>query len=139
MKYHTNTVGGDPEGFKKGLGHALTLALKDQSKQLLIKVGSLQNTKGIMSDVLGDKFVNSLIKTKEQTISIQGTNVTIYLEGDKTHGSNFSGGTVFTPWVASHSLASALNDHRTTALVYVPWMQKELNDYIKSNPNSVLI
>ena len=130
MKYHIIAHGDDTPAFTRALGHALHLTLQSQSKQMLIKIGQLSNATGIMSDVLGETAVKKLIKDKQITINLDQDTITIYLEGNRTRRSNFSGGTVFAPWETPDSLESVLTDHRTHDSVYVPWLSDELTAYL---------
>ncbi|WP_151173444.1 hypothetical protein [Pseudoalteromonas ruthenica] len=139
MKYHVNSVGGNIEGFKIGLAKALQLTIESDSKELLIKVGQLANATGMMSDVLGDEFVKSLIKNKQKTLNIQNQMISIHLESDKSKRSNFRSGVSFAPWATTEALNSIISDHRTVMSVYVPWLDTELNDYTANHQDSVLV
>jgi hypothetical protein len=137
MKYHVNTYGDDTEGFTKGLLKAIQLTTSSNSKQLLMRIGALANTEGIMSNVLGEKFVKSLIKEKEKVTKIGDCAITIFLEGDNTRRSNFLEGTAFCPWLIPNSLVDILNDRRVCESVFVPWMPEERDSYIQNNPDSI--
>jgi hypothetical protein len=140
MKYHVNTFGDDTDGFTKGLLKALELTAKSTSKELLIRVGSLANTEGIMSDVLGKQFVKNLIKNKQESRSTPQYTITIFLEGDNTRNSlNFRSGTVFCPWLVASSLSSVLADKRTCDSVFIPWKPTEMDAYIQNNADSIEI
>jgi hypothetical protein len=92
-----------------------------------------------MSNVLGEKFVKSLIKNKQQTLTTAEYTITIFLEGDNTHRSNFKNGTVFCPWLITSSLSDTLKDYRTCDSVFIPWMPQERDAYIQNNPDSIEI
>jgi len=138
MKYHIAAHGDDTPVFTRALNHALQLTLQNQSKQMLIKIGQLQNAKGIMSDVLGEATVKKLIKDKQITFNINQDTITIYLEGDRTKRTNFSGGTVFAPWETSSSLENVLSDHRTHDSVFVPWLTDELTAYLAQHSSTAI-
>lgn len=139
MKYHVNAHGGDTEAFKKGLIKALQLAFQSTHKSMLIRIGLLSNAKGIMMDVLGEKFTNKLIKDKFVEFSLDGNSISIYLEGDKTSRTAFRSGVVFCPWATPATLSEVMQDHRQNDLVYIPWMEQERDNYIATNPDSTEI
>ncbi|WP_152681987.1 hypothetical protein [Chromobacterium subtsugae] len=139
MKYHVNSHGGDTAAFEKGLIKALSLAFQSEHKSMLIRIGLLANAEGIMMDVLGEKLTKKLIKDKIVNLIIDGSSITIYLEGDQTRRTSFRGGVVFCPWATPDTLFEVMNDYRQSDLIYIPWMEKEKNDYIASNPDSIEI
>lgn len=136
MKYHVNSYGGDTNAFNKGLSGALQLALRSTKKSLLIRIGQLSNSSGIMSSVLGEQFVKKLIKDKRIDTTINGISISIFLEGDQTKRSGFASGVVFCPWATNTTLNTVIKDHRATDVVYVPWTESERDNYITSNPDS---
>ncbi|QHD49047.1 hypothetical protein [Vreelandella aquamarina] len=139
MKYHVNAWGGDTEAFKKGFVKALELTFQSEHKSLLIRIGLLDNARGIMMDVLGEKFTKKLIKEKAIDFTLEGRRISINLEGDRTRRTAFRSGVIFCPWAAPDTLLDVIQDYRQIDMVYVPWMEKERDDYIISNPDSVEI
>ncbi|MBU4526569.1 MAG: hypothetical protein KUA37_01940 [Desulfomicrobium sp.] len=139
MKYHVIAHGGTTDDFEKGLKKSLRLAMDGESKELLIKVCQLANTRGIMSNVMGEKLINQLIKSRQISIKTPECTIHIFLETKRANHSNFTTGTVFAPWLTLPSLEETMNDFRTVNSVYVPWQEKELEDYIAVNPTSTAI
>ncbi|WP_186208024.1 hypothetical protein [Burkholderia gladioli] len=139
MKYHVRAHGDDFPAFTAGLSAAMQLANQAPQKSLLIRVGLLANAKGIMANVLGEKFVKTLIKDKNIRINSQDFVMEIFLEGDSTRRSNFRGGVVFCPWITLDSLDEVMRDRRTIDSVFVPWMPDELKGYLSKYPDSTEI
>lgn len=139
MKYHVRAHGDDSPAFTAGWSAAVQLANQSPQKSLLIRIGLLANAKGIMANVLGEKFVKALIKDKIIRVNIQGIVMEIFLEGDSTRKSDFRGGVVFCPWITLDSLDEMMRDRRTIDSVFVPWVSDELNEYLSRYPDSIEI
>lgn len=92
-----------------------------------------------MSDVLGDQFIKSLIKSKQKALKIKNQEVCIYLESDRSRRSNFRSGISFAPWATTQAINSIISDRRTIISVYVPWLDTELIDYKFDHPDSFLV
>lgn len=136
MKFHVNTHGDDQAGFKTALVKAIELAIVSGTGELLIRIGLLGNTSGIMSDVLGNQFVNSLVKSKKKSLNIDGHTIDVFLESDKSGKSSFRTGSILALWATAESLDTVLKDRRGTNLVYVPWLEEERDEYLRANPDS---
>lgn len=131
MPYHTNTTGPDENGFLNGFKKALSLAVGDGTNEVLISIHTLDNLKGVISNVLGEDFVKSL--KKHRKVSVQG--VTVHLETERTK-SAFQKGPILGPFVSLKLLNKLMSDYRATDVVYVPWALKERDQFLQDNPDS---
>jgi len=134
MQYHTNTYGPDETGFTNGLQKALAEAHSSGTNELLILTHTLSNLEGVMLSVLGEPFMKSF---KKNRVASAG-DTKVYLETEKIK-SSFSKGVIFAPFVSLKLLEKATLDYRASDVVYVPWAEPELNDYIQSTPTSIQI
>ena len=92
MKYHTNTMGPDSNGFLSALKKAIAVAEDNETNQLLISTHTLSNIDGVIQDALGEAFIKKFKKDKEAEVG----NVSVYLETERTK-SRFSKGVDLSP------------------------------------------
>lgn len=79
-KKHSEIYGPNKEELSRVIRDVLQDASKNK-KDVLVRVGSIDNMKGVISDVMGGKNTNKLIKDK--CIPFSET-CNIYFEGDRT-------------------------------------------------------
>lgn len=132
MLYHSNSIGPDPKVFKIAFLKSLGLALAS-NKEMKICVHTKNQLKAsIIVDALGDKFVKNLLKGD---ILVQG--VTIKLETEKIIiGSQM---VILAPHINPKYLEKLIDKNGNADVVYIPWTQNELDEYLKKYPNSIAI
>lgn len=132
MQYHTNTWGVNDPALAKALKQAISTASSNGSNEVLILVHSLDMLHGALESVLGALFMKAFLKDR---VAKSG-NVTVFLETERVT-SQFKSGVIFCPHISTKLLQGALSDYRQTDIVYVPWAESELAEYIKMYPTSV--
>jgi hypothetical protein len=139
MHYHTQEHGGNPVAFKRAFGYAVGLALRTASKGLLLRVNLLDNTRGMISNLIGRTKANRLVKDKHLSISWGGNHLELYLESDRAPCRSFPGSVVLLSWLSSSSLSGVLASPGQNIYIYVPWMETERDEYLANYPTSIPI
>ena len=135
MQYHTNYTSDHSISLTDGLIKAIKLALAD-TKELLIYTGNKSIFNGnIIKNIIGQKLQKELLKNR----LVKFEDITIFLEFKNSKKSTFKRGVIITPFSPPSDYSDVLDDNRGIDIVYVPWMEKEYDDYINKNSNSELI
>ena len=132
MLYHSISTGPDVQAVKDGFKKCHQLALAS-SKKMKICIHTKDQLKGSsIEDALGEKFVKALLKGPKP---IQG--VTILLETERKE--NDTPMVVFAPHISSEYLYKIIFKNAQSDVVYLPWMDEELQNYLKKHPDSIQI
>jgi hypothetical protein len=134
MLYHTENPSPSKDEFISAIAAAIAIAVQNESNEIAIAVHGKGNLDGIVSDAIGASAVKALQKPGG---TIQYKGITIYLITEKIR-SGFKSGVIVATHVSTKYLNKLLSDYRATDIVYVPWGEKELNDYLLTNKSSAI-
>jgi len=135
MQFHTDSAGPDAAAFRSGFDRAIAEAVRTGLNEIILLVHTLQMFQGgVFEEVLGQRFVDALVKNKVTGVG----GVRVHLETERMKSQAIAA-VVFAPFIAEKLLARTLADHRTAALIYVPWAPEERSSYIQRYPASVQI
>jgi len=132
--YHTVSHGPDREALKYGLKALIEIAImKNHVGYIATHVkGNVQDG---FSDTFGWKPIQKFLKSGH----IHYDEVDIYLQTERKHPSIYIAGPVLSPYNSLHFTIGLLDEPKNTDLVYVPWMENELQNYLEKYPESVEI
>lgn len=130
-KYYTNSHGPDREALARAYAHTLELARAGNGVAYIL-THMIQNVTEGLSTILGQDGAMRLAKEKFLTVD----DVTIYLQTDKIAPAVSEFGPVLAPYVRLRLALAVLEDSKASALVFVPWMETELSEYLAANGDS---
>lgn len=119
----------------KGFGLAGELASKS-TKQIVIAAIETKTTLDIFREVVNDDFVETLRKKKQVEVSFNNVHCTVLLQTRRIALTGFRAGPILALHLPPKDLAQVLDDPRATAIVYVPWVQTELDELLRLHPNA---
>jgi len=130
--YHVKGSSPSPKGFATALAKAMGLAMKNGSNQVAIAVPLKGSLDGIVRDAIGEKAVKTLQKSGG---TIRVDDITIFLITDKIR-SGFKSGVIVATYVSTKQLKQLISDYRATDIVFVPWAEAELTNYLSANTST---
>lgn len=132
MKLHyTDSRGPEVPALEAALVEAASLAASNGYGEAAIAVHTKTNLTGILSNVLGESAIKQLQGGK---VDING--VDFFLLTEQIEAPSFDEGPILAAHVSLEYLDEVMQDSRATDVIYVPWAQKEKQDFISSNPDA---
>jgi hypothetical protein len=124
MLYHSNSTGPDVQAFKDAFKKCHQLALVS-NKEMKITVHTKNQLEGnVIEDALGKDFVKALLN---KSVPIQG--VTIHLETERKQINTSM--VVLAPHISFKYLEKIIENNTKSDIVYLPWAEEELKEYLK--------
>lgn len=129
--YYTNSHGSGPAARSAALDKLAELARNSPSGQAILALPykrNLDNYEGLLSSRQIREF------KKAGRTTLRGVSVVLHTEHGR--GALPADGPVLALDSNPSLLASVIGDPRATAIVYVPWSKKEMDDFIVQNPDA---
>ena len=133
--YVLKSDGPDAEAVGKAFGVAGHLA-SQSTKQLVIAAIETKTTLDIFRDVVNDAFVDALVKKKQVGVSFNNVDCTVFLRTRRIAERGFTSGPILALHLPPKDMAGVLADPRATSVVYIPWVQEELKELLRLQPNA---
>lgn len=131
--YHTNAHGVNEQAVARTVARVVALASEAGINEAAVAVHTKDALVGnVLENVLGRPAIDKLRKGK---VVIHGC--TFYLLTERITPAGFLSGPVLAAYVTPAFLGKLHSDLRFTDVVYMPWMEQEMTDYVSANPDSI--
>lgn len=131
MFFHSSSCGPDENAFKKILIYATKYAKNNNINQLVIAVHAKNNLDGVITKVLGKNTVKNIM---DNSLEFDGVNIGLMTERIDIP---VNGDVVILAVHTSTKFLKKLELNRQQkALFYLPWLQEELEAFIKRNTST---
>ncbi len=132
--FHTNSHGPDQDALQRGFAKTTALA-QAFSGSAYVAVHGERNIQDCFEPLVGSAGVKELLKSK----SVNLNDVEFYLLTECIAPVYDDPAPVFAPYDSLKYTLSLLQQEKYTALVYVPWTKRELDQFLEKIPDSVEI
>lgn len=132
MLYHSNSHGADPKVLRSAFIKCLKFALASTKEMKICIHTKNQLKRHVIKEAMGEKFIKTLLKG-----NISEMGVTILLETQRQV--NNTQMVVLAPHISSQYLEEVIAQNGNADVVYLPWTEEELNNYLNKHPNSIAI
>lgn len=132
--FYGSRPGPDGEALKSGFRKCIELAAASGHNDMTLAVATKGNLDGVISDVLGEHFTAAM--ERDNQVDVRGLLV-VHLATERIALRNT--GPVLAAWTnIEHAKSLAMSFH-ATALVYLPWLDEELEGFKQAYPDAVLL
>jgi hypothetical protein len=132
--YYIDSYGGDTQLLVKGVAKVLSLAKDSRFRQAAVAAHTKNQIShsNIWEEAIGELATKNLAKG---LIKIEGC--TLYLLTERIDPSAFIQGPILAAAINTEFLNRVLKNRKATDVVFVPWLEEELEDFKRSNPDAI--
>jgi hypothetical protein len=132
--YYINSYGGDTELLMKGVAKVLSLAKDSKFRQGAVSAHTKNQVghSNIWEEVIGKLATKNLANGQ---VKIDGC--TLYLLTERIDPLGFVQGPILAAAISTEFLNRVLRNRKATDVIFVPWLEEELEDFKRSNPNAL--
>lgn len=129
--FYAAKPGPDPEALKLGFRKCGEIAVAGGDRNTMLAVPTKGNLQGLISDLLGDKAVNAL--ARDQVLDLGGLTMRLV-----THRVPLRHrGPVLGAWTTIDHVQAIARSRFATAIVFLPWLDEEIDEFRASFPDAL--
>ena len=133
MFFYASRPGPDPEVLKLGFRKCGELAVAGKHQNTALAVPAKGNLQGLVGDLLGDKA--AIILARDNALDLGGLTIRLVTKRvPLRHRSPVLGA-----WTTIDHIKEIARSHYATAIVFLPWLDDELDEFRASFPDAVAL
>jgi len=132
--YYTDSYGGDTQLLVKGVAKVLSLAKDSRFRQAAVAAHTKNQVahSNIWEDAIGKLATKNLAAGQ---LRIEGC--TLYLLTERIDPAGFIQGPILAAAISTGFLRRVLTNRKATDIVFVPWLEEELEDFKRTSPDAI--
>ena len=131
MYFYAPRSGPDPEALKLGFRKCGELAVAGKHQNTALAVPTKGNLQGLIGDLLGDKAASVL--ARDNALDLGGLTIRLVTKRVPLRHR----GPVLGAWTTIDHVKELARSHYATAIVFLPWLDEELDEFKASFPNAL--
>jgi len=129
--FYAPRSGPDPEALKLGFRKCGELAVAGKHQNTALAVPTKGNLQGLIGDLLGDKAASVL--ARDNALDLGGLTIRLVTKRVPLRHR----GPVLGAWTTIDHVKELARSHYATAIVFLPWLDEELDEFKASFPNAL--